>query len=169
MWKLGGFVLAGGATLALAGPALAATGQQISVNGSGGATVPAGATYGQQQTAYDDALTAAISDAQTKAGMVAQQLSLTLGPVQTFTEQSIDYLGYCGVGILPGVAATGVSGAPTAAGSTTTGQLKPIPAKPKTKKHTSKTHTTKKLAHTAQAGDNTCQIEADVTITYSAT
>jgi uncharacterized protein YggE len=169
MWKLAGFVLAGGATLALSGPALAATDQQISVNGSGGATVPAGATNGQQQTAYDEALTAAITDAQTKAGIVAQQLSLTLGPVQTFTEQSIDYLGYCGVGFVPGVGvgvgvgATGVSGAPTGAGTTTTGQLKPIPAKPKTKKHK-----TKKLARAAQASDNTCQLEADVTIVYSA-
>jgi hypothetical protein len=164
MWKLGGFVLAGGATLALSGPALAATGQQISVNGSGGATVPAGATNGQQQTAYDQALTAAINDARTKAGMVAQQLSLTLGPVQTFTEQSIDYLGYCGVGLVPGIGATGVSGAPTAAGTATPGHLKPIPAKPK--KHKTKT---KKRAHTAQASDNTCQVEADVTIAYSAT
>jgi uncharacterized protein YggE len=167
MWKLGGFVLAGAATLALSGPAFAATaatGQQISVNGSGGATVPAGATNGQQQTAYDEALTAAITDAQTKAGMVAQQLSLTLGPVQTFTEQSIDYLGYCGVGIVPGVGATGVSSAPTAAGTATTGQLKPIPAKPKTKKHK-----TKQAAHTTQASDNSCQVEADITIVYSAT
>lgn len=164
MWKLGGFLLAGAATLALSGPAFAATGQQISVNGSGGATVPAGATDGQQQTAYDEALSAAVNDAQTKAGMVAQQLSLTLGPVQTFTEQSIDYLGYCGVGVVPGVGATGVSSAPTAAGATTTGQLKPIPAKPKTKKTK-----TKKDAHTSQASDNTCQVEADVTIVYSAT
>jgi hypothetical protein len=166
MWKLGGLLLAGGATLALSGPALAATGQQISVNGSGGATVPAGATNGQQQTAYDQALTAAINDARTKAGMVAQQLSLTLGSVQTFTEQSIDYLGYCGVGLVPGVGTTGVSSAPTAGGTTAPGQLKPIPAKPKTKKH--KTKTTKH-AHTAQASDNTCQVEADVTIAYSAT
>jgi hypothetical protein len=163
MWKLGGFVLVGGATLALSGPALAATGQEITVNGSGGANVSAGATNGQQQTAYDQALTAAISDAQTKAGMVAQQLSLTLGPVQTFTEQSIDYLGYCGFGLAPGVAATGVASAPTASGTTTTGQLKLIPGKPKTKKHKTTKH-----AHAAQASDNTCQIEADVTIAYSA-
>ncbi len=165
MWKLGGTLLVGGATLALSGPALAATGQQISVNGSGGATVPAGATDGQQQTAYDQALTVAITDAQTKAGMVARQLSLTLGPVQTFTEQSIDYLGYCGVGLVPGVGATGVAGAPTASGTTTTGQLTPIPVKPKTKKK----HKTTKHAHTAQVSDNTCQVEADVTIAYSAT
>jgi hypothetical protein len=162
MWKPGGFLLIGGATLALSGPALAATGQQISVNGSGGATVPAGATNGQQQTAYDGALTAAINDAQTKAGIVARQLSLTLGPVQTFTEQSIDYLGYCGVGLVPG--ATGVAGAPTTSGTTVTGQLKPIPAKPKTNKHKTTKH-----AHIAQASDSTCQIEADVTVVYSAT
>ena len=161
MWI--GVALAGAATLALSGTALAATGQQISVNGTGGASVPDGATNGQQQTAYDLALTVAISDAQTKAQMVAQHLSLTLGPVQTFTEQSDDYLGYCGVGFLPGAAATGVSGsasAPTAAGAAS-GQLTPIPAKPKK-------HKTKKKAHKAQGSANPCQLETDVTLVYSA-
>jgi uncharacterized protein YggE len=156
------FVLSGVATLALSCTAVAATGQQISVNGTGGASVTSGATDAQQQAAYDQALTAAISDAQTKAQMVAQQLSLTLGPLQTFTEQSEDYLGYCGVGFLPGVAASGVSGsasAPTAAGSAS-GRLTPIPAKPKK-------HKTKKKAHKAQESENTCQLEADVTVIYS--
>jgi hypothetical protein len=155
--------LSGAATLALSGTAVAATGQQISVNGTGGASVPSEATDAQQQAAYNQALTAAISDAQAKAQMVAQQLSLTLGPLQTFTEQSEDYLGYCGVGFLPGVATAGVSGsasAPAAAGSTG-GQLTPIPAKPKK-------HKTKKKAHKAQESDNTCQLEADVTVVYSA-
>ena len=104
MW-IRGVVLVGAATLALSGTAVAATGQQISVNGTGGASVPEGATDGEQQAAYDQALTAAISDAQTKAQIVARQLSLTLGPVQTFTEQSDDYLGYCGVGFIPGARA----------------------------------------------------------------
>ncbi len=154
-------VLSGAATLALSGTAVAATGQQISVNGTGGAFVPDGATNGQQQAAYDQALTAAISDAQTKAQMVAQQFSLTLGALQSFTEESDDYLGYCGVGFLPGVAATGVSGsasAPAAAGSAS-GQLTPIPAK-------RKKHKTNKQAHKAQGSDNTCQLEADVTVIY---
>jgi hypothetical protein len=149
------------ATLALSGTAVAATGQQISVNGTGGASVPSEATDAQQQTAYDQALTTAISDAQRKAQMVAQQLLLTLGPLQSFTEQSEDYLGYCGVGFLPGVAATGVSGSastPAAAGSGS-GHLTPIPAKPKK-------HKTKK-AHKTQESNNTCQLEADVTVTYS--
>jgi Protein of unknown function (DUF541) len=162
MWRIG-VVLAGAATLALSGTALAATGQQISVNGTGGALVPDGATNAQQQAAYDQALTAAISDAQTKAQMVAQQLSLTLGPVQTFTEQSDDYLGYCGVGFLPGAAAPGVSGsasAPAAAGAAS-GKLTPIPPKPKK-------HKTKKKAHKAQGSASTCQLEADVTLVYSA-
>ena len=163
MWRIG-VALAGAATLALSGTALAASGQQISVNGTGGAPVPDGATNGQQQAAYDQALAAAIGDAQTKAPLVAQQLSLTLGPVQSFTEQSDDYLGYCGVGFLPGAAATGVSGsasAPAAAG-TPNGRLTPIPAKPKKpKKH-------KKKAHKAQGSENTCQLEADVTVVYSA-
>jgi len=154
--------LSGAATLALSGTAVAATGQQISVNGTGAASVPSGATDAQQQVAYDQALSAAISDAQTKAQMVAQQLSLTLGSIQVFTEQSEDYLGYCGVGFLPGVAASGVSGSasgPAAAGSAS-GQLTPIPARPKK-------HKTKK-AHKAQESDNTCQLEADVTVNYSA-
>jgi hypothetical protein len=162
MWRIG-VALAGAATLALSGTALAASGQQISVNGAGGASVTDGATDGQQQAAYDQALSAAIGDAQTKAQMVAQQLSLTLGPMQSFTEQSDDYLGYCGVGFLPGVAASGVSGsagAPAAAGAPS-GQLTPIPAKPKK-------HKTKKKAHKAQGSENTCQLEADVTVVYSA-
>jgi uncharacterized protein YggE len=161
MWKIG-VVLAGAATLALSGTALATTGPQISVNGTGGALVPAGASNGQQQTAYDQALTAAISDAQAKAQMVAQKLSLTLGPVQTLTEQSSDYLGYCGVGFLPGVAATGVSGSasvPAAAGAASS-RLTPIPPKHKKRK-------TKKKAHKAQSSENTCQLQADVTLVYS--
>jgi uncharacterized protein YggE len=162
MWRIG-VALTGAATLALSGTALAATDQQISVNGTGGASVPDGATNGQQQAAYDQALTAAISDAQTKAQMVAQQLSLTLGPLKTFTEQSDDYLGYCGLGFLPGVATTGVSGsasAPATSGAAS-GQLTPIPAKPKK-------HKTKKKAAKAQESDSTCQLEADVTVIYSA-
>jgi Protein of unknown function (DUF541) len=162
MWRTG-IAIVGAATLALSGPALAATGQQISVNGTGGASVPDGASNGQQQAAYDQALAAATSDAQAKAQTVAQQLSLTLGPVQTFTEQSDDYLGYCGVGFLPGAAQPGVSSTantPSGAG-VPSGRLSPIP--PKAKKHK-----TKRKAHKAQSGENTCQLEADVTMVYSA-
>jgi hypothetical protein len=165
MWRIGISVVAA-ATLALSGTALAATEQQISVNGTGGVSVPDGATNGQQQAAYDQALTAAISDAQAKAQMVAQQLSLTLGLVQTFTEQSDDYLGYCGVGFLPVAALPGVSGnaaAPTAAGASS-GKLTPIPPKPK--KH--KKRRTRRKAHKAQSSENTCQLEADVTLVYAA-
>lgn len=164
MWRLG-IVVACVVTLALPGTALAATGQQISVNGTGGVVVPNGATNDQQLSAYDQALTAAIGDAQTKAQLVAQQLSLTLGPVESFTEQSEDYLGYCGVGFLPGVAENGVSrgaNAPAAAGDSN-GQLTPIPAR--RKKHKTK----KKKAHKAQQeSENTCEVQADVTVVYSA-
>jgi Protein of unknown function (DUF541) len=155
--------LSGAVTLALSGTAVAATGQQISVNGTGGASVPSGATDTQQQAAYDQALTAAISDAQAKAQMVAQQLAVTLGPLQSFTEESDDYFGYCGVGFLPGVAASGTSGsasAPAASGNAS-GQLTPIPTKPRK-------HKTKKKAHKAQEGNSTCQLEADVTVIYAA-
>ena len=150
------------ATLALSGTALGASGQQISVNGTGGAAVPAGASNAEQQTAYDQALGAAIGDAQAKAQMVAKQLSLTLGSVQSFTEQSDDYLGYCGVGFLPGVATSGV-GAPRtpAAVGAPSGQLTRIPAR-------HRKHRTKRRAHKAQAGENTCELQADVTVVYSA-
>jgi hypothetical protein len=147
-------------TLVLSGTALAATEQQLSVNGTGGASVPDGATNAQQQAAYGEALNAAIADAQTKAQAVAGRLSVTLGGLQGFTEESDDYLGYCGVGFLPGVAATGVSGTadtPTAAGASS--QLTPIPGKPKK-------HRAKKPVHKAQSSTNTCQLEADVTLVY---
>ncbi len=162
MWRTG-IAIVGTAIFALSGTALAATGQQISVNGAGGASVPDGATNGQQQAAYDEALKAATSDAQAKAQMVAQQLSLTLGPVQTFTEESDDYLGFCGVGFLPGAALPGVSGSantPATAGAAS-GKLVPIPPKPRK-------HKAKRRAHKAQSGENTCQLEADVTVVYSA-
>ncbi len=83
--------------------------------------------------------------------------------MQTLTEVSDDYLGYCGVGFLPEAATTGASGSastPTASGSAG-GQLTPIPVKPKK-------HKTKRKAHKGQDSDNTCQLEADVTVIYSA-
>jgi uncharacterized protein YggE len=150
-------------TLVLSGSALAAPGQQISVNGTGAGTVPDGATNAQQQAVYDQAVSAAITDAQTKARAVAQQLSLTLGPVQTFTEQSVDYLGYCGVGFLPTPGATGVSGSATAPTTATapTGRLTPIPAKRTKRRH-------KRTAKKAQSSETTCQLQANVTLVYSA-
>jgi uncharacterized protein YggE len=159
MWKLGA-ALTCTLTLALAATA-SAVGQQITVNGTGGVAVPDGATSTQQQTAYDQALVAAIGDAQTKALIVAQHLTLALGPVQSFTEQSGEYLGYCGIGFLPGAAATAPVGAsaPAAAGATS-GHLTPIAAK-------HKKHKRRKHAHKAQS-DNTCQIEAAVTVVYAA-
>ncbi|MGA2014505.1 MAG: hypothetical protein ABSH51_28805 [Solirubrobacteraceae bacterium] len=183
MWKTAGTVLIGAATLAIAAPAapaLGAAGGQISVNGSGEASVPAGATYGQQQAAYDQALSASITDASSKAQLVAQQLSLTLGPVISVTEESFDDVGYCGIAIAPGVeapTASGVSAAPstsTTAGSGTGTQLTPIPAK--SHKHKAKKHARRASrqaqqantrAHAAQASDQSCQLEADVTIVYS--
>ena len=157
MWR--GVLLTGAATLALSQSALAAE-AGISVNGTGSASVPDGATNAQQQTAYGQALSAAITNAQGKAQAIAQQLAVALGPLASFTEQSDDYLGYCGIGFLPGVAATGVSenaATPTAGGAS--GQLTPIPAKPKK-------HKPKKKAHKAQSAANTCQLEADVTLVY---
>jgi uncharacterized protein YggE len=157
MWRA--LLLTGAATLALAPSALAA-GEGISVNGTGSASVPDGASDAQQQSAYAQALSAAITNAQAKAQTVAQQLSVTLGHLQSLTEESDDYLGFCGIGFLPGVAATGVSqstSAPAAAGAS--GQLTPIPAKPKK-------HKAKKKAHKALSSAGSCQLEADVTLVY---
>ena len=55
---------------------------------------------------------------------------------------------------------SGSASAPAAAGATS-GRLTPIPPKPKR-------HKTRKKAHKAQGGENTCQLEADVTLVYSA-
>jgi Protein of unknown function (DUF541) len=162
IWKLAaGSVCV--AALALSGTAVAATGQQISVNGAGSANVPNGASTAQQQAAYDQALAAAITDAQTKARAVAQQLSLTLGPVQTFTEQSYDYLGYCGFAVFAGApAAAGVGTATPRAPSGASGaNLTPIPAKHRHHKH-------KKRARKANSAENTCQIQAEATVVYAA-
>lgn len=183
MWKTAGTALIGAATLAISAPvapALGAASGQISVNGSGDASVPAGATIAQQQASYSQALTAAITDASAKAQLIAQQLALPLGPVASFTEESVDYLGYCGIAIAPGVGAptaSGVSSPSTAAtvGSATGPQLTPIPhksTKHKTKKHalrpSRRAHQASTQARAAQASDQSCQLEADVTIVYSA-
>jgi hypothetical protein len=55
---------------------------------------------------------------------------------------------------------SGSASAPAAAGASS-GHLTPIPQRPKK-------HKTKKKAHKAQGSDNTCQLEADVTVVYSA-
>ncbi len=55
---------------------------------------------------------------------------------------------------------SGSVSAPATAGATS-GQLTRIPAKPKK-------HRTNKKAQKAQASTNTCQVEADVTMVYSA-
>ena len=60
------------------------------------------------------------------------------------------------------LSATGVSGSASVPGaaSAASGHLAPIPQKPKK-------HKAKKKAHKAQAGANTCQLQADVTVAYS--
>jgi hypothetical protein len=155
MWR--GAVLTALATLALSPSALAATEQQISVNGTGGASVSDGASNAAQEAAYNQALSAAIGNAQTKAQAVAQQLSLPLGPVLSFTEESDDYLGYCGIGFAAAPRVSENASTPASAGASS--QLTPIPAKPKK-------HKAKKKAHKAQSSAETCQLEADVTLVY---
>jgi hypothetical protein len=55
---------------------------------------------------------------------------------------------------------SGSASAPASAGAPS-GHLTPIPSK-------SKKHKTKKKAHKAQGSENTCQLQADVTVVYSA-
>lgn len=154
IWRA--IALAGAATLALSGTAVAASNGQITVNGSAGATVPERATDAQQQAAYSRALSAAIKNAQTKAQMVAQQLSITLGPLQSFTELSEDYPGYCGT-VVASTPAAGIGGG--------AGQLTPISAKHRTTKKL------KKQAHAAaaetEANESSCEVDADVTLVYA--
>jgi hypothetical protein len=189
MWKTAGTALIGAATLAIVAPAAAlAAGGQVSVNGSGQATVQAGATAAQQQSSYDQALNAAIGDASSKAQLIAGQLSLTLGPVLSVTEESYDSIGYCGVAYAPVVAptASGVAGttstvattnapATSAGGSSTGTRLTPIPNK--TTKHSKKhgkraasRRAHRVTAHRLRPADDasqSCEIEADVTIVYA--
>jgi hypothetical protein len=122
----------------------------ITVNGAGFATVGSSAPTATFQTDYLAALSAAVTDAQTKAGALATQVGDSLGPVQSITEQSNDNSGCDGpvmFAATPGVA----RGAPSTA---------PKPHKPKHKDH-------KATARIADDTSQTCTIEADVTVTYS--
>jgi hypothetical protein len=146
------------ATLALSGSALAAS-PEITVNGAGSAGVSAGASDAQQQAAYAQALDAAIADARAKALAVAQQLSLTLESVQSFTEQSNAYLGFCEGFFAPGVAQG--TAAPTA--SSGPANLERVPAK----SHSHHSRHSKRAARKADS-EPACQVQADVTIAYNA-
>lgn len=123
----------------------------ITVNGAGFATVDSSAPIATFQTDYLGALSAAVTDAHTKAGALATQVGDTLGAVQSVTEQSNDSGGCNGGPVMfaatPGAARSTGSGAPTT-------------HKPKHKHH-------KATARMADATSQTCTLEADVTVTYS--
>lgn len=133
-----------------------ATPATVTVNGAAIATVDTTTDVATQHAAYLTALGNAVTDAKTKAGMLATQVGDTLGAVQSLTEQSSFSGGnYCGRVIMG--AAGYAKGAPSVA-----------PSRRPSKKKTH--HTLKLMAAIAQpspVGPTTCTIEADVTATFS--
>ncbi|MEA2358801.1 MAG: hypothetical protein QOI62_2061 [Solirubrobacteraceae bacterium] len=112
-----GVVLTTAAALAVAGvlgvagaqtPATPAAGERlVTVNGGGEAQVSSDASASDRRTAYRTALGAALDDAAAKAAFVAQRAGLTLGAVQSVTEQTGSVLDGC---VSFAAAAPGVAG-----------------------------------------------------------
>jgi uncharacterized protein DUF541 len=67
----------------------------VTVNGAGAVDVAAGAKASDRQAAYRSALTAALDDAKAKAELIAGHEGLTLGAVQSVTEQGNDLMQGC--------------------------------------------------------------------------
>jgi uncharacterized protein YggE len=79
----------------------------ITVNGAGEESVASDANAAARNTAYRTALTAALDDAKSKAGLIAGREGLTLGAVQSVTEQGNSLMNGCAVAY--GVAGKGVA------------------------------------------------------------
>jgi hypothetical protein len=123
----------------------------ITVNGAGFVTADASASQATFQADYLTALGNALSDAKTKATMLATQSGDTLGVVQNITEQSNDNGGCAPLMFAAGTAKSAPAGAP---------------APKKHRKH----HAALRAIPIARAADNTntsCTIGADVTVTYA--
>jgi uncharacterized protein YggE len=93
-------------------PAPASAQRLITVNGGGEANVAADAKPADRQAAYRTALSAALDDAKAKADFVAQHEGVTLGAVQSVTEQSNSVLSWCAVPYAAGGAVKPAIGAP---------------------------------------------------------
>src|SRR5581483_8452636 len=97
----------------------------VTVNGAGLETVASQASASTFQSAYMSALSAAMSDAHTKAVALASQAGDTLGAVQTITEQSNDGNGCSGPMFYAAGGARSAPGAPMPRKPHKTGKPKP--------------------------------------------
>jgi uncharacterized protein YggE len=138
----------GGAVLGSAGaqePA-ASSSRLVTVTGAGDTRVAVNASGDALRTAYRSALGEALDDAKGKAGFIAQQTSLTLGSVQSVTEQtSTPTVGACAIA-----------------------EAKAL-GRPARRPRKLKATTPKPGAHPAQAEPTTCDVTAAVTVAYAVT
>lgn len=134
---------------------VAQTDRSITVNGSASRSVSATASDADQLAAYRAALSDALSAAKHKAEFVASTEGVTLGQLQTVTEQTDAYPGYCGYS----VSASNSTGAVGTAGP----GAYPRPHAPAKHK---RRPTSKHRAHRAAATPASCAIGASVTVTY---
>jgi Protein of unknown function (DUF541) len=120
----------------------------ITTNGSGTTTLAAGASANQISSAYMSALSAALTDARTKAAALSSDSGDVLGSVQNIAEQSND----------DGLCSSPMFRAATSA-----------PAAGPAKKH--KVHRRHHESPRARAADvvmpSSCAVGADVTVTYA--
>jgi uncharacterized protein YggE len=124
----------------------------ITVNGAGFATLDASSPPSTFHTDYLAALSDALTDAKAKATALATQSGETLGAVTAITEQTND--GMSCNGPIMFAAGSKAKGAPSVAPSTHHKAKKPKP--------------TKATLHIADASPSSCTVEADVTVSYSA-
>ncbi len=154
-----GVVLAAAAALALAGvlgvagaqqPASTSTTQRLlTVNGGGSAEVGSEASTSVRRAAYGAALGAALEDARAKAAFLAGRSGLTLGAVQTLTEQTGSVLDGC------------VAFAESTAG----GEAKALPQVRRPRRKRTSAQTTQE----PPPGPYRCQAVASVTVSYAVT
>jgi len=129
----------------------AASPATVTVNGAGFVTADASASAATFQADYLTALGSALSDAKTKATMLATGSGDTLGAVQNITEQSND---------------NGGCASPMFAA----GSAKSVPAVAPTPKKHRKHPAAPRATAIARAADTTitsCTVSADVTVTYA--
>jgi hypothetical protein len=146
----------------------AAAPRLVTVNGAADASVPSNSSAAVFTQTYRTQLTAALDDASAKAALVASKEGLTLGPIQSVSEQSNSPTSDCEQQFGPTVESAAGLAAPGA--KTTT--AKHPKAKKKAKKPT--THAKSSVRSARDAADDTgdddvypCDISAGVTVAYT--
>jgi hypothetical protein len=124
----------------------------VAVNGAGGRDVAVNAPAADVKSAYSASLADALDDAGAKADSLAAKTGLTLGAVQTVTEQTNTPLHACDYG--PIAYAKG-------------GAVQSRPVKRKRSTRTRKTATKRAIAPPGDDGPGTCTVAAGVTVTYA--